>query len=231
MRLAWLFDVDGTLIRSFGTAREAFSEATRVVLGVEDGLENLPFAGGLDPLILASILHRHGRTLSAEQEALFWEIVHARTARALESGRSRVLPGVPALLEAIGREPRWINGLLTGNRGRMARLKLGHFGLNDCFAFGAFGDEAPDRDTLARLAVTRIRDQWGVDAARCVVVGDTENDIRCARAAGARVVAVTTGTRKREDLEPLGPDLLLDDLRDTEGLLDWARGVANGAPN
>lgn len=226
MRLAWLFDVDGTLIRSFGTAREAFSEATRVVLGIEDGLEDLPFAGGLDPLILDSILTRHRRTLSAEEQALFWEVVHARTAVALAAGRSRVLPGVKALLEAIARQPDWIPGLLTGNLGRMARLKLGHFDLNDSFAFGSFGDEAPDRDALARLAVARVHQRWGVDAERCVVVGDTESDIRCARAAQAKVVAVATGTRKRQDLAPLAPDLLLDDLADTEGLLEWARAAA-----
>lgn len=229
MRLAWLFDVDGTLIRSHGTAREAFSEAAREVLGVEDPLDDLAFGGGMDPLILESVVARHGGTLSAPQTARFWEIVQARTAARLAAGRARVLPGVPELLAAIAREPQWLTGLMTGNGGEMARLKLSHFGLLDAFAFGSFGDEAPDRDALARLAVARVHERWQVPPERCVVVGDTEKDVSCARAAGARSIAVTTGTRTREDLEPLAPDLLLEDLTDTEGVMGWARAVAAGA--
>ena len=226
MRLVWLFDVDGTLIRSYGTAREAFSEAARHVLGVEDPLEDFAFAGGLDPLLLKSVVDRHGRTLDDAQTARFWEVVRDRTQAGLEAGRARVLPGVRELLEAISREPQWLSGLLTGNGRDMARLKLGHFGLLDAFAFGSFGDEAADRDALACLAVERARERWQVPAERCVVVGDTEKDVRCARAAGAHSIAVTTGTRTREDLLRESPDLLLDDLSDTAMVVRWARAIA-----
>ncbi|TMQ72744.1 MAG: HAD family hydrolase [Candidatus Eisenbacteria bacterium] len=229
MRLVWLFDVDGTLIRSYGTAREAFSEAARHVLGVDDPLHDLPFGGGLDPLILESVVARHGRTLTPEEMARFWEIVQARTAAGLGAGRGLVLPGVRELLRAIADEPAWVSGLLTGNGRDMARLKLGHFGLMDAFAFGSFGDEAPDRDALACLAVERARGLWQVPPEHCVVVGDTEKDVRCARAAGARSIAVTTGTRTREDLLPTSPDLLLEDLSDTQAVMRWARAIAAGA--
>ena len=229
MRLAWLFDVDGTLIRSYGTAREAFSEAARHVLGVEDPLDDFAFAGGLDPLLLRSVGERHGRTLDPQETARFWEVVAARTQAGLEAGRARVLPGIRELLAEIAKEPEWIPGLLTGNGPDMARLKLGHFGLLDAFAFAAFGDEAEDRDALACLAVERVRERWQVPADRCIVVGDTERDVRCARAAGARSIAVMTGTRTRDDLVPAGPDLLLEDLADTERILRWARAIADGA--
>jgi phosphoglycolate phosphatase-like HAD superfamily hydrolase len=120
-----------------------------------------------------------------------------------------------------------VPGLLTGNGAVMARLKLGHFRLLDSFAFASFGDEAADRDSLARLAVARAAERWKVAPDRCIVVGDTENDVRCARAAGTWAVAVATGTRSRADLALESPDLLLDDLSDTAGLLSWARGLAD----
>jgi phosphoglycolate phosphatase len=182
----------------------------------------------MDPLILESILARHGRSLSASESARFWEVVRTHTAARLEAGHGVVLPGVRPLLDAIAREPQWLPGLLTGNTADMARLKLSHFGLLDAFALGAFGDEAPDRDALACLAVTRAAERWQVSAERCIVVGDTEKDVQCARAAGARSIAVATGTRTRRDLESMTPDLLLDDLRDTDQVLDWARAVAAG---
>ena len=106
-----------------------------------------------------------------------------------------------------------------------AELVHAHFGLSGRFAFGAFGEEAEDRDRLACVAVARAAERYGVPAERCVVVGDTEHDIACARAAGARVVAVATGTRSREVLAAHAPDLLLDDLRDVAGLLEWARSL------
>ncbi len=45
-----------------------------------------------------------------------------------------------------------------------------------------------------------------------VIVGDTPADIACARAIGARAVAVATGFASREELAAASPDHLLDDL-------------------
>jgi len=222
-RLVWLFDVDGTLLLTDGAAREAFSHALRERLGIEDDLGEVAFAGRTDPLILADILRKHGRgPLDGESEE-FWEAVYAHMRALLAPGRGRLLPGVAELLAAIAAEPSWIPALLTGNSGGMARIKLGHFGLADHFAFGAFGDEAPDRNSLARVATARAWERYQVPASGCLVVGDTEHDILCARAAGARVVAVASGFRDRETLAAHEPDLLLDDLRDPGPLLAWAR--------
>jgi phosphoglycolate phosphatase-like HAD superfamily hydrolase len=212
------------LIRTRGS-REAFREATRALTGVDDTLEGIAFAGRTDPLILADIMARHQRTLTAEETERFWQIARARMETLLAGQYGVVLPGVEPLLQAIGREPAWISALLTGNTAAMARLKLGSFGLTDSFVFGAFGDEAPDRDALACQAVAEAGARWGVAPQQCVIVGDTELDIACARAAGAKVVAVTTGTRTRADLEPSAPDLLLDDLSNPTPLLAWARAI------
>src|SRR5438477_6854132 len=114
----------------------------------------------------------------------------------LRPGRGRVLDGVHRLLDAIAAEPEWVAGLLTGNMTQMARIKLGHYGLWDRFAFGAFGEMAPDRDALARDLALRIRRDYGLPPQRCIVVGDTEHDVACARAAGMRVIAVATGLRR-----------------------------------
>ena len=51
-RLAWLFDVDGTLLLTEGAAREAFACAVRDHLGVADDLQDIGFAGRIEPLIL-----------------------------------------------------------------------------------------------------------------------------------------------------------------------------------
>jgi len=225
-RLAWLFDIDGTLLTTDGAAREAFAHAVRSRLRLDDDLSDIAFAGRTEPLILADILEKHGQRFGDGEEAGFWGAVVERMENTFHPARGRLMPGVAGLLDTIEAEPRWAIGLLTGNMSEMARIKLERFGLAKRFRFGAFGEEAPDRNALARLAVERVEREFGIPARRCVVVGDTEHDIHCARAAGARVVSVATGSRRRVDLESLEPDLMLDDLSDHGRLLEWARGVA-----
>lgn len=227
-RLVWLFDIDGTLLLTDGAAREAFSHAVSERLGVQDDLSDVAFAGRTDPLILADILARHGRELPDGELGHFWQTAYTRMETLLTPGRGRLLPGVPELLEAVEEEEGWVPALLTGNTTGMARIKLDHFGIADRFAFGAFGEEASDRNALARVAVTRAREGYGVPPGRCIVVGDTEHDIACARAAGAHVIAVATGVRDRDSLAAHEPDLLLDDLAGIEACLAFARKVAGG---
>ena len=227
-RLVWLFDVDGTLLLTDGAAREAFSFAVRQRLGVEDDLRGIAFAGRTDPVILAEILNKHGRDLPDGEAPRFWAAAYARMEALLTPGRGRLLPGVPELLAAVDQEPAWVPALLTGNTTGMARIKLGHFGIAGRFAYGAFGEEAEDRNALARVAVARAQERYGVPPGRCIVIGDTEHDIACARAAGARVVAVATGMCERAVLASHAPDLLLDDLSDAAPCLAFARAVAAG---
>ena len=227
-RLAWLFDIDGTLLLTQGASREAFSGALRERLGVDDDLAGIAFAGRTEPLILADILERIGRRFEDGDEGKFWDAVFAQMGTLLHPGRGLLMPGVPAILDAIEDEPQWVSGLLTGNMTRMALIKLARFQIEHRFAFGAFGQEAANRNALAQVAVERVRAAYGVPPSRCIVVGDTEHDIACARAAGARVVAVATGSVPREVLAAHEPDMMYDDLGDFGALLEWAREVAAG---
>lgn len=225
-RLAWLFDVDGTLLTTEGVAREAFALAVRQRLGVEDALRDIAFAGRTEPLILRDILAKHRIEFSDGDEARFWDAVFDAMRTRLKPPRGRLLAGVEPLLDRIGMERDWVVGLLTGNMTEMARIKLERFGIHGRFAFGAFGEQAADRDALACDVVGRVGHRYGVPPSRCIVVGDTVHDIACARAAGARVAAVATGTQSREMLAERRPDLLLDDLADHAPLIAWAQEIA-----
>jgi phosphoglycolate phosphatase-like HAD superfamily hydrolase len=56
---------------------------------------------------------------------------------------------------------------------------------------------------------------------RIVVIGDTPNDVRCARAIGAWAVAVPTGHTPVSELEAARPDLLTSSLEDHDAILAW----------
>jgi len=223
--LVWLFDVDGTLLLTKGAGREAMSLAFQDLFGIEDDLTSIPFAGRTDAVILGDMLAKHGLELRDGERQRYWDRVAARMRTLMDPPRGGLLAGVRPLLDTIGAEPTWVRALLTGNVAPMARIKLEAFGVFDAFAWGAFGDEAPDRNELAKLAVRRAAERHGVPPERCVVVGDTEHDIACARAAGARAVAVATGGTTKEALQAFGPDLMLADLAEAAAILDWARAV------
>ena len=154
-RLAWLFDVDGTLLVTEGAAHQAFVLAVRDVLGIDDDLADIAFAGRTEPLIVADILTKHERRFVDGEEPRFWNAVFDHMRQVFPPTRGRLLPGVPELLEAVEGERDWVSALLTGNMTQMARIKLMRFGIVDRFAFGAFGEEARDRNALAQVAVER----------------------------------------------------------------------------
>ena len=219
-----LFDIDGTLVLSGGAGKRSMDRAFEDVFGVPEAFAEVSMAGRTDRWLVETALERHGVTATPARLAAF----RARYLALLEGaigepgcGRRGVMPGVPDLLARLrGRDDVHL-ALLTGNYAQGARIKLEHFGLWDCFAWGAFGDDHAERDALARAAVAEAsaRGIGLADPAHAIVIGDTPFDIACARAAGARVVAVATGHHSLEDLRAHQPDLALDDLRDIDALV------------
>lgn len=229
-----LFDIDGTLIRTGGAGSRALSRAFEEWAGIPDGLDGIPVPGRTDTIILADLLRRHG--LAPSQSALdtLQDIYFRRLAEELAALPAGVgpLPGVVALLDALEDEPCLASGLLTGNHTRGARLKLERYGLWRYFRFGAFGEDAADRNDLVPVALERAAAAGlgAVSPAQAVIIGDTVLDVACGRAHGARTIGVATGGFDEDVLEAAGADLVLPDLSDTPRILDWLMNDGEAAP-
>ncbi len=219
-----LFDIDGTLILTGGAGQRAMTRAFADVYGIPDALAGIEMAGRTDTSILADALGRHG--LTAEPDAL--DGFRSRYLACLReevprpgTGK-RVLPGIEPLLEALATRRDRLLGLLTGNFADAAEVKLGHFDLWRYFRCGAFGDDAHDRNQLVPVALSRARACGlppAVEGGHVVIIGDTPRDIACARAHGARVIAVATGEYGSAALEAAGADVVFEDLSDTAAVL------------
>ena len=134
----------------------------------------------------------------------------------LKESRTEVCPGVWKLiheLQALPQAP--LLGLLTGNIRLGAEIKLRHFSLWDVFHTGAFGDEHEDRAHIAAVALERGSRILGTALCgeEALVIGDTPLDIRCARAIGAKALAVATGGSELAELKRHQPDWAVPDLR------------------
>ncbi len=215
-----LFDIDGTLIASGGAGKAALEAALAEEFGVTRIIDKLKLSGRTDRAIIADLFRLHVIDDTPENHRRLRDAYLRHLPHFLHAGR--VLPGIAELLVHLDERADVAVGLLTGNVRAGAKVKLGYFGLYDYFAFGGYGDHHLDRDDVAREALAEVRRHLNgsVHPERIWVIGDTPLDIRCARAIGARAVAVATGWHRLEELAEHTPDLLLTDLSDPEPLLD-----------
>lgn len=209
-----LWDIDGTLINNDRAGMYAWLQALSEERGEEVGADGLVTAGLTDVRIariaVEEILGREwdealARRLLARYVALLPEWLPRRSA-------GHVLPNVKPILETLSGRDDVELALLTGNVAAGARLKLLHYGLWDHFAWGAFADDQPDRREIARWARRQAEERHGDRIEAIYVIGDTEHDIDCGHAVGARTIAVGTGPYSAAELERHAPWWAVDEL-------------------
>jgi phosphoglycolate phosphatase-like HAD superfamily hydrolase len=224
-----LWDIDGTLICSArpGGYKEYTIPVLEELFGTAGGLADMHVSGMTDMQIFIEALRNHGVTHDnvRERMAVLSERLTAEARKITGNGVTffQLLPGVRETLEALDRHPRYASALLTGNIEPMAYLKMELVGLEQFFTLpGAFGDESHNRRDLPALAADRIRKHLQLDLApeQFIVIGDTPNDIDCARHFGARAVAVGTGRfYPNDEILAHNPDKFLPDLTDVDAVI------------
>ena len=192
-----LFDIDGTLIRTGGAGMTAITQTMNEMFQLES-VGKVPVHGRTDQGILTDLFAAHELSFDEHRDAFsrrYWELLPS----ALASGPGKLLPGVMDLLVRLAAEPEVELGILTGNAQRAAEIKLEYFGLEKFFSFGGYGDCHASRNDVATLAQQAAQNTIGdaFDPSRLWVVGDTVNDVVCARWISAKVVAVETGGSDR----------------------------------
>ena len=189
------------------------------VFGISGAFDGVEMAGRTDKWIVDDAAARAGVDLNADNFQRFQLRYFSRLTDALREpapGKG-VLPGVRQLLEIIDTSDNVFAALLTGNCEEGARIKLQHFDIWKFFRCGAYGDEVTDRNHLYDVAIQRAEACGAprVASHEVVVVGDTVLDVACAKAAGARSVAVATGPCDVDTLRKSGADIVVRDLSDT----------------
>lgn len=225
-KLLILWDIDGTILHSTGAGMKALEAALADVFGVSGSFDGIDFAGRTDRLIIRQVFERFSIEHSPANLGRYLDGYIAALPRSLAANNSRILPGLPEILRAADARADVAQGLLTGNVRRGAQAKLGHHGLWDFFPVGAFADDAEMRNDLGPHALRRASGHWRVDfpPERVWIVGDTPHDIACARAVGARALAVATGSTSLAGLAAHRPDAALADLADPAAFWDAVGG-------
>lgn len=221
-----IFDIDGTLASMDGATFRAYAKAFHKIFGRDPITEGLSMHGRTDPLIFRECFENTG--LTGDWRAsydVFKPLYLAELPASIRASvRARVHPGVRELLAELRQRPNeFALALGTGNMEAGARAKIGHFGLNDYFPVGGFGDLHLERHAILQDALDaacahfrepfRANETW--------VIGDTEYDVRGARVLGMRTLGVATGGKYTTDmLAAVGADVVREDLSQTADVLE-----------
>ncbi|MEX2263724.1 MAG: HAD family hydrolase [Bryobacteraceae bacterium] len=197
--LAFLFDLDGTLVDSVYQHVLAWREALEsrgIQLAVWRIHRQIGMSGGL---FVNALLRETGRRVSAE-EAEQLQRVHAECF-ARYASQVRPLPGARELLEYLTRAGvPW--AIATSGRFESARRTLSLLGIGEDAVVVTRDQVAhakPDPDLFLAAA-----ERLGVDIAASVVIGDSVWDLLAARRARALGVGLLSGGYGHEELERAG---------------------------
>jgi phosphoglycolate phosphatase len=212
---AYLFDIDGTLIRSEDAVHYfAFCDALTKVAGRPTNLDDVFVHGNTDPGILRDAFKRAGVDGSQWRPRL--QEIRERMCAQVRTNRGdlriTVLPGVRAVLETLHANGKPM-GVATGNFAGIGQTKLEHCGLWKFFAFGGFSDTSEYRRDMFKLALEQARGIAGADAAVCVF-GDTAADIEAAHHNGLEVIVAATGIYSVDELAAAKPERLVLSLEE-----------------
>jgi phosphoglycolate phosphatase len=219
---AALIDLDGTLVDSVPDIASAVnamrSELDRAPLAVEqvagyigkgaDVLVHRVLTETLDELAPAALFERG-------KESFY------RNYRAVNGDSSRVFDGVQVALQDLRR--KGISLACVTNKPRDFTLQLlERMQLNTAFAAIVSGDDTERKKPDAQPMLVAC-DSLGVTPADAIVIGDSENDVLSALAAGCRVIVVQTGYNEGRSVSGLQADAIVPSLLDAARIIEAAK--------
>lgn len=204
------FDFDGVIISSAEVQRCAFNESYQQVTGK-----------CAEEKLLQEFFHNSGDSLKNifEKMRLPLEMIeHYRKVSIDQMDKIRVFDGMRELLEKL-KQNDILCGLCTGKDRKRTMMILDKLELAQYFTSVVCSDDVskakPDPESLFTLMKNMNATPDNV-----VMVGDANNDVKCARGAKVPVISVSWGDVEREVLLQENPDYLADTVAELEEYIE-----------
>jgi phosphoglycolate phosphatase len=168
---------------------------------------------GSEHLIRSVLAHVHAAPSLYEQA---WQS-YQKHYLAINGQHSFVYPGVIDGLRALERAGLRL-ACLTNKPTAFAKPLLEAKGLADFFAV-VYGGDAFERNKPDPLPLRKTCEALGTAPACTLVIGDSSNDARAARAAGCPVILVTYGYNHGEPVRSVDADGYADSLADVPAMI------------
>ena len=192
----FLFDCDGVLVDSLsvfeGTVRECLDAIGQPIIRSHEDFLDL-----FDDNFYAAIVQK-GVDLQA-----FMQAAGPILARVNYAGM-KPFGGLLPVVAAMSRRHRLV--IISSGGAKTIRNQLNHFGFDGCFETILGSDFLLSKIDKINHAMSEFK----ANKDQTYYVGDTTGDIREAKTAGVRTVAVAWGWHSRERLAAVRPDHLVD---------------------
>lgn len=217
MKKLFLFDIDGTLIRSGGAGKRSFDKAFQELFGIRDAFKNVDMHGMLDPIIFNNAAQYH--KIKSNGHFVKFKKLYIKHLKE-ESKRIETWRKIEGIIDFLKKyKNQAYFALLTGNIFEGAKIKLQTMKLWEYFdtpEVGAYGDHAKERVLLGEIALDNIKKIKGLsfNSDNIYVFGDTKHDIAVAKHIKAKSVALTSGGISEGELKRHNPDYIADNYND-----------------
>jgi len=214
-----LIDLDGTLVDSVPDLAYA-ADAMMRDLGLpergEDAVRNW-VGNGVEKLVKRTLTG----SLEDEPEVALFEKAHPvfyQHYLASNGQYSRLYPGVKAGLEML--KAKGLNlGCVTNKAESFTIPLLKAKGIFDFFGIVVSGDTLPQKKP-APEPLWHAAKHFNAQPEKSLMLGDSQHDVKAARNAGFRVVAVSYGYNHGEAIQLANPDAVVDSFLELEDMLE-----------
>lgn len=217
----FLIDLDGTLVDSVPDLAYCVDEMMKKIgmpVRGEDAVHH--WVGNGVPRLVERALTNDldgmpDKDLYDKAYPLFLDLYAENT-----SQRSCVYEGVFEGLDYL-KSAGYRVGCVTNKAEQFTLPLLKDLGLSDYFEFVIAGDTLPKKkpDPLPLLHAAEL---MGVTPAESTMLGDSQSDVKAARAAGFQIICMSYGYNHGEDIHDYNPDAVIDSMSELKMLLERA---------
>jgi HAD superfamily hydrolase (TIGR01549 family) len=197
-------DLDGTIVDSTG----AYIEAARIAFQA---------IGKKTPEInvLLEIPRRIEQRLAIDDltcgNTKEFMQVYLKAYYSVTEAKTRLVPNVSATLQTLSGRAKLALITMRHCPNQVIQKELDYLGISQFFSHVVTALDT-SKPKPSPEALIRCVEALDIEMCDCIIAGDSVNDIKAGKAAGAKTVAVLSGLFERDELAKECPDLILPDL-------------------
>ncbi len=201
-----ILDLDGTIVDS----TEAYLEAAKAAFASVGRPVDIKLATEIPRKLEQNLSIDNLITGIDTQKFLstYLNAYHRATAK-----KTKLMPKISKTLEKLSRKAKLVLMTMRHVPKEKVVRELEKFGLAKYFQLVVTGLDN-NHPKPSPEAITEIAKQLDIQTSECAVVGDSVINVRTGRNAGAKTVAVLSGTFTKEELEKEKPDLILKNVNE-----------------
>ncbi len=213
-----LIDLDGTLVDSVPDLAICVDAMMEQIGGAQHGESKVRdwVGNGVERLVRRALI---GKLEGEPDESAFKQAypIFLDLYQEHNGKHSQLYPGVVTGLDYL-RKSGYALGCITNKAARFSEPLLQDMDIDDYFSIIISGDTLPKKKPDP-LPLLHAAEHFDVPTGESLMLGDSSNDVKAARAAGFQVICVSYGYNHGRDIREAKPDAVIDSMAELSGIL------------